>query len=59
VPHGKDLRMLGEELGIGIGGIALYRARRIDELDIPGDERAAQGNGGLEGEQPLQHDASS
>ena len=59
VPQRKNLGMDGKEPGIGVGRLALYRARRIDELDVPGDDRTAQGNGGLEGKKPLQHHAVS
>ena len=47
VPHGEDLGMLVEQLGVGIGRIALDRARRVDEADIGREQRAAYGRGGL------------
>ena len=34
MPHGEDLRMLGEQLGVGVRRIALDRARSVDEADI-------------------------
>ena len=47
VPHGEDLRMLGEQLGFDIFRLALDAARGVDQPDIGGAKRADNGYGGL------------
>jgi hypothetical protein len=47
VPHSENLRVLVEQLGIGVGRIALDRARCVDETHIGRSKRAAGGYGRL------------
>ena len=58
VPHGEDLRMLVEQLGVRVGRLALDGARGVDQADIGRGERAEKSDGGLRCEQPFQRAVS-
>ena len=47
VPHGEDLRMLVEQLGVGVRGIAPDAARGVDKADIARGKRAHSRHDGL------------
>ena len=42
MPHGEDLRMLGEELALGVRRVAQHAARANDEADVELGERTSE-----------------